>query len=109
MDEATLKGAKILMVDDEISNTCLMTNFLHRIGYTRLESLSDSMKIFARIESFTPDLILLDLAMPGIDGFQVLESLRETRTGDDRIPVLVISGDASAQNKRRALQAGATD
>lgn len=109
MDEATIKGAKILMLDDEVGNTALMTNFLNRIGYTRLESLNDSTKFFDKAESFAPDLILLDLAMPDISGFQVLEVLRRDRSGEDQVPVLVISGDCTAENKRRALRAGATD
>ena len=109
MNEATLKGARILMLDDEVGNTCLMTNFLNRIGYTCLESLNDSAAIFEKVGSFSPDLLLLDLSMPGIDGFQVLEGLRKNRSTDDQIPVLVITGDATAQNKRRALAAGATD
>jgi signal transduction histidine kinase len=109
MNEATLKEAHILMVDDEVGYTCLMTNFLHRIGYSRLESINDSTRTFEMIETFRPDLILLDLAMPRISGFQVLEGLRPNRQSEDQIPVLVLTGDASAKNKRRALVAGATD
>jgi len=109
MDETTLKGARILMVDDEVGNTCLMTNFLNRIGYACLESINDSTEALAKIESFAPDLILLDLAMPGLSGFQILEALRRDRSADDQVSVLVLTGAATAENKRRALRAGATD
>jgi signal transduction histidine kinase len=109
MNEAPLKEAHILMVDDEVASTCLMTNFLHRIGYSRLESINDSTRTFDIIETFMPDLILLDLAMPNINGFQVLKVLRTNRQSEDQIPVLVLTGDPSAENKRRALAAGATD
>lgn len=109
MTEATLREARILMVDDDVSSTCLMTNFLNRIGYSQLRSLNDSTLTFEAIETFTPDLILLDLAMPNIDGFQVLEALRANRESEDQIPVLVLTGDPTAQAKRRALAAGATD
>ena len=109
MTEATLKEAQILLVDDDVSSTCLMANFLHRIGYSRLESINDSTRTFEMIETFMPDLILLDLAMPNINGFQVLEGLRANRQTEDQIPVLVLTGDATAENKRRALVAGATD
>lgn len=109
MNEATLKEAHILMVDDDVASTCLMTNFLNRIGYSRLESINDSTRTFEMIETFMPDLILLDLAMPRINGFQVLEGLRANRQTEDQIPVLVLTGDATAENKRRALVAGATD
>jgi signal transduction histidine kinase len=109
MNEATLRKAHILMVDDEVASTCLMTNFLNRIGYSRLESINDSTRTFETIETFKPDLILLDLAMPGLSGFQVLAGLRTNRLSDDQIPVLVLTGDSSAENKRRALVAGATE
>jgi len=109
MNEATLKEAHILMVDDEVASTCLMMNFLHRIGYSCLESINDSTCAVERIEAFEPDLILLDLAMPNMSGFQVLEALRANRQSEDQIPVLVLTGDSTAENKRRALAAGATD
>jgi signal transduction histidine kinase len=96
------------MVDDEVSSTCLMTNFLNRIGYTQLQSISDSTRVFETIENFTPDLILLDLTMPRLNGFEILHALRADRQ-NEQIPVLVLTGDPSAKNKRRALAAGATD
>jgi signal transduction histidine kinase len=108
MNEATLKEAHILMVDDEVSSTCLMANFLNRIGYSQLQSLNDSTLTFDAIETFSPDLILLDLAMPGLNGFEILDALRADRK-NEQIPVLVLTGDPSAKNKRRALAAGATD
>jgi signal transduction histidine kinase len=108
MNETTLREAHILLVDDEVANTCLMTNFLNRIGYAQLESINDSTLVFATIETFAPDLILLDLNMPGLDGFEILHALRADRQ-NEQIPVLVLTGDASAKNKRRALAAGATD
>jgi signal transduction histidine kinase len=108
MNEASLKEAHILIVDDEVSSTCLMTNFLNRIGHTQLLSINDSTLTFETIETFGPDLILLDLAMPGLNGFQILNALRSDRR-NEQIPVLVLTGDPSAKNKRRALAAGATD
>ena len=108
MNEATLKEAHILMVDDDVNSTCLMTNFLNRIGYTQLRSINDSTLTFEAIETFAPDLILLDLSMPGLSGFEILSALRADRQ-NEQIPVLVLTGDPSAKNKRRALAAGATD
>ena len=109
MTEATLKEARILLVDDDVSSTCLMANFLNRIGYSRVESLNDSTRVFEAIQTFAPDLILLDLAMPRLDGFEILDSLRTDRESEEQIPVLILTGDPSAKNKRRALAAGATD
>jgi signal transduction histidine kinase len=109
MNEGTLREAHILMVDDDVGHNCLMANFLNRIGYSNIESVSDSTRTFEVIEAFHPDLILLDLSMPGRNGFQVLDGLKANRQSEDQIPVLVLTGDATAENKRRALVAGATD
>jgi signal transduction histidine kinase len=105
----TLKDANILIVDDDVGSNCLLANFLSRIGYTNLRSLSDSTDVFETIDSFAPDLFLLDLQMPGLSGFEILDVLRKEREGDNNIPVLVLTGDTSAKNKRRALAKGATD
>lgn len=107
MTEATIKEARILMVDDDVASTCLMTNFLNRIGYGRLRSINDPNLTFETIDIFVPDLILLDLAMPALSGFEILDRLRTER--QEQIPVLVLTGDPTAQAKRRALAAGATD
>lgn len=109
MNEATLKEAQILMVDDDVGHNCLLTNFLNRVGYSNIESISDSTRTFETIETFKPDLILLDLSMPRMNGFQILHGLKANRQGEDQIPVLVLTGDATAENKRRALVAGGTD
>ena len=109
MNETTLKEAHILLVDDDVGSTCLMTNFLNRIGYTQLQSINDSTQIFDAIETFAPDLLLLDLKMPGLSGFEILDVLRTDRRNEEQIPVLVLTGDNCAKIKRRALAAGATD
>jgi len=97
------------MVDNDVGHNCLMTNVLNRIGYSNIESISDSTRTFDAIATFKPDLILLDLAMPRINGFQILDGLKANRQSEDQIPVLVLTGDATAENKRRALVAGGTD
>ncbi len=109
MDDASLKSARILMLDDSVANTCLVSNVLNRLGYGTVESVNDPRHILQKIESFAPDLLLLDLAMPEISGFDVLESLRKSRGAAARLPVIVITGDATAANKRRALASGAAD
>ncbi len=109
MDEATLKAARILMLDDSVASTCLVTNVLNRLGYTTVESINDPRQILQKIESFAPDLLLLDLAMPEISGFDILQSVRRSTGAAARLPVLVITGDATPANKRRALACGATD
>ena len=105
----TLKDANILMVDDDVGGTCLLANFLGRIGYTNLKALNDSAQVFETIDNFQPDLLVLDLTMPGLSGFEILDVLRKDRQTEEQMPVLVLTGDSSAKNKRRALAAGATD
>ncbi|MDQ6860669.1 MAG: response regulator, partial [Verrucomicrobiota bacterium] len=109
MDEANLRAARILMLDDSVANTCLASNVLHRLGFTNVASINDPRQILEKIESFEPDLLLLDLAMPNVDGFEVLQQLRKSAGAASRLPVIVITGDATVANKRRALANGATD
>lgn len=109
MDEAKLKAARILMLDDSVASTCLVSNVLNRLGFTTVESINDPRHILQKIESFAPDLLLLDLSMPNVSGFEVLQSLRKSSGAASRLPIIVISGDATPANKRRALAAGASD
>ena len=109
MTEARLKSARILVVDDEVASTCLLTNFLSRFGYNHVRAINDPLDTFDNIEEFQPDLILLDLFMTGMDGFQIMERLKAMLPQEFCLPVLALSGDATSQNKRRALAAGATD
>jgi signal transduction histidine kinase len=109
MHPVQLQNARILVVDDEVANTWLMTNILSGLGYSNLDSLSDPTLFLQRVESFQPDLILLDLTMPGLDGFRLLEMLHQNVPANAWIPVLVITAVPTAANKRRALAAGAAD
>jgi signal transduction histidine kinase len=109
MNEGTLKHAPILIVDDEVASTCLLSNFLNRLGYGCVQAINDPTLIFEQITSFQPDLILLDLVMPNLNGFQVLEQLRQMPSHDKSVPVLVLTAEATKENKRKALAAGAAD
>ena len=109
MNEAQIKEARILMLDDDVSNTSLLSNFLNRLGYSNLRTLNDSTAVFSEVEAFQPDLILLDLMMPGIDGFGILGHLRKNEEAENQIPILVLTGSTSPQTKRRAFACGATD
>ncbi len=99
---------KVLVIDDEPLNVALLHAVLAQSGYTRVQSLTDSRLAIETIESFDPDLVLLDLMMPNVDGFAVLEQLRGRRD-DHFLPVIVLTADANDQSKLRALRAGATD
>ena len=97
---------KILIVDDEEANVALLEQLLKGAGYVDVLSTTDSGKVCELHLIHHFDLILLDLNMPGMDGFQVMENLKQVER-DSYIPVLVLT--AHADHKVRALKAGARD
>ena len=99
-------NASILIVDDQEANVVLLEQTLREGGYTRVTSSMQPAEVCALHRKNQYDLILLDLQMPGMDGFQVMEGLK-TNQVDAYLPVLVIT--AQPGHKLRALQAGAKD
>ena len=99
---------KILIVDDEPANVALLEDMLAEAGYTRVRAISDSRTALDTCSTFEPDLVLLDLMMPHVDGFTILDALRAT-PAELFLPVIVLTADVNEQTKRRALRAGATD
>src|ERR1700736_353558 len=106
VDAPDLLGASILIVDDQESNVRLLEQLLSETGYTCVASTTNPKEVCALHRKNRYDLILLDLQMPGMDGFQVMEGLK-TNDADGYLPVLVIT--AQPGHKLRALQAGAKD
>lgn len=104
--EEKILNARILIVDDQKSNVQLLTEMLHEAGYQHIESTLDPYAVCDLHRNNRYDLILLDLLMPGMDGFQVMERLKETETSG-YVPILVIT--AQPEHKLRALAAGARD
>ena len=99
-------NASILIVDDQEANVMLLEQVLRNAGYTRIASTMDPQAVRALHQQHRYDLILLDLQMPEMDGFEVMEGLRDLEAGS-YLPVLVIT--AQPGHKLRALQAGAKD
>ncbi|MDD1606523.1 MAG: response regulator [Methylococcaceae bacterium] len=99
-------NASILIVDDQQSNVLLLEEMLREVGYTRLSSTIDPRMVYDLHRKNRYDLILLDLQMPDMDGFQVMEKLKDLET-NGYLPVLVITAQPS--HKLRALAAGAKD
>jgi CheY-like chemotaxis protein len=95
---------KVLIVDDQEANVLLLERILRGAGYISITSTMDSGEVCELHRKNRYDLIVLDLEMPNMDGYQVMEELKEIEPGDD-LPVLVISGHPD--HKLRALQAGA--
>jgi PAS domain S-box-containing protein len=104
--ESDILNASILVVDDQEANVSLLTRLLAEAGYTHVASTMKSSEVCGLHRSNRYDLILLDLQMAGMDGFEVMEGLK-TNDDDAYLPVLVIT--AQPGHRLRALQAGAKD
>jgi serine phosphatase RsbU (regulator of sigma subunit) len=103
---ADILNARILLVDDLEANLTLLKAMLRVAGYTSVQATTDPRQVCELHRKNRYGLILLDLQMPGMDGFQVMEGLKEIEQ-DGYLPVLVIT--AQPQHKLRALEAGAKD
>src|SRR4051794_11478795 len=99
---------KVLVIDDEPVNVALLEDVLAEAGFRNVRSLTDSRLALESCEEFAPDLVLLDLMMPNVDGFGILEALR-SQPAEVFLPVIVLTADANGEAKLRALRAGATD
>ena len=106
LEMTDILNAKILIVDDQAANVILLEQILRTSGYLHVTSTTDPQQVCALYAEHRYELILLDLQMPEMDGFQVIEALKEIETGG-YLPVLVIT--AQPNHKLRALQAGAKD
>src|SRR2546425_630230 len=95
--------ARILVVDDEPANVRLLERMLAEGGYRQVKSTTDSRQVLALSREFQPDLILLDLMMPHLDGIAVINQLGIPE--DVFLPILVLTADATSEAKKRALEA----
>ncbi|MHB8340945.1 MAG: EAL domain-containing protein [Mycobacteriales bacterium] len=109
MTDRAWADAQILIVDDEPANVRLLERILHREGYTRLHTTTDSRQVPSLVTSVGPDLLLLDLQMPHHDGFDVLEMLARSLPDGEFLPILVLTADSTAEVRDRALRLGAKD
>ncbi|MHB9119260.1 MAG: HD-GYP domain-containing protein [Burkholderiales bacterium] len=102
------KDAAILIVDDQEVNVMLLEKMLQMEGYTRIHTATDSRAVADLYREKRFDLILLDLNMPYLDGFQVMEQLRAIEAGN-YLPILVLTAQADMPTRLRALESGAKD
>jgi len=100
--------AKIMMIDDEPLNMEVLQVHLESEGYNRFISISDSKVAIEAIRAESPDVILLDLVMPDVTGFDILKEMRLNQVLKN-VPVIVLTSSEDADTKLKALQLGATD
>ncbi len=103
------KGARILIVDDEMANILLLEHILEGQGYHNHESVCDPRQVLPLFLANPPDLILLDIRMPYLDGFAVMDQLRHRIVGSAYLPIVVLTADVTPEVRQRALEAGASD
>lgn len=106
---ANVKDSRILIVDDQAANLQVLASVLEYAGYSSVKCIADSREVLASVPEFQPDLILLDLHMPNLDGLAVLDQLATVTAKDDYLPVLILTGDGSSEAKERTLSHGASD
>lgn len=109
MIDSTLKNANILIVDDQEANICVLEGFLDIQGYSNIKTTQDPREVVHLLASFDPDLILLDLSMPYISGFEVMKQIKSVISENTYLPILVLTADVTPSAKQRALSGGASD
>jgi len=106
---ASLKDARILIVDDQQANVEVLENLLQVKGYTQVRSVTDARKAVPAIKEIQPELILLDLMMPHLSGFELMAKIKEEGLMSRFMPIMVLTADVSMEAKQRALAGGASD
>lgn len=101
-------NSKILIVDDEPANVKLLDQMLGQAEYKSVRTTTDSREVVEIYQEFKPELVLLDLNMPHLDGFQVMEELNKIENRN-YLPVMVLTAQTDKINSIRALDAGALD
>jgi len=107
--ELTYSEARLLVVDDDPAMVMFLTGLLERAGYARVLSTTDPREAAALFDILSPDLVLLDLHMPMLDGFAVLEQLGPRIPAANYLPILMLTASDAPDAKRRALLGGAKD
>ena len=108
MTSRPFRNARLLIIDDEDANIEILERILTRAGFTRIVTSNDSRQATALYVEHRPDLILLDLHMPHMDGLEVMDQLNEIAEAS-YLPILILSGDLTPEARRDALSRGAKD
>ena len=109
MRKDIVKRSKLLIVDDQEANVGLLLSILREQGFLGLQSLTDARLVLPLFLDFQPDLVLLDLRMPHIDGLSLLKQLRSRIPDNVYLPFVIITADLSQRTRQAALSLGAKD
>lgn len=108
IQEQDILNARILIVDDNQTNVTLLEKMLDTAGYTSVLGITDPRETTGLYESFQPDIVILDINMPYLNGYQVMKKLKEI-VRNDYIPILVLTAQQDKETLLHALQSGAKD
>src|SRR5688572_4458794 len=108
MSRRQFTRARILVIDDEPANVEVLRRLLERSGFSRIQTTTEPREVTELYVEFRPDLILLDLHMPHMDGLEVMDALNQIAEAT-YLPILMLTGDVSAEARREALSRGAKD
>ncbi|KGE53135.1 response regulator [Xanthomonas axonopodis pv. vasculorum] len=109
MTRDEILGSRILIVDDEPANVRLLEDLLQREGFQQVITTTHLLRVMGLVSACAPDLILLDLKMPELDGYALLEQLARLSDPGQFLPVIVLTADPSRSARHRALGLGAKD
>jgi len=109
MDKEWLSEAKFLIVDDQEYNIGLLDRILRRAGFVHLHATTKPQELVRLFSEVQPDIVLLDLHMPEVDGFEAIRRLRERMEDDTFLPILVLTADVTPEARQKALHEGAND
>ena len=104
-----MPNARILIVDDQETNVAMLMALLQQAGYSSLRGVTDSRDAAGAFVDFEPDIVLLDLVMPHLDGFGVMAQLRPLILSGSFLPILVLTAELTPDIRRQALSDGAAD
>jgi DNA-binding response OmpR family regulator len=99
---------KILLIDDEPANVMLLEQTLRQGGYSSIKTITDPSEALETYKNFNPDLVLLDLNMPKMNGFQVMEQIKESDP-NTKVSIMILTAQIDHGTRLRALDAGARD
>jgi len=101
--------ALILVINDDFTTLDLLREVFKEAGYRNVRTMSDAREGLDLCLTGTPDLLVLDLHMPGMDGYEFMSALKERGGNELYLPILVLTADVDRQAKQRALRMGASD
>ena len=104
----SVQNKRIMIIDDQAFNLKVLDKMLRAEGYTNLELIPDSRDTIDLYKKKRPDLIMLDLNMPHLDGYQIMEELKKI-DGNNTPPIVVLTAQSSKEHKRKAEALGAKE